>query len=122
MLNKAIYCQQKPISLLSNLKYVGNSADGFELFFSFKELRVFDRIINHEEYTFMSREDRVQRKERLDDRVSYFDLINLIYDEFTHFFSSKIDQILTDFLVVPGNNFVSAIEIFALICRNGRLA
>lgn len=119
VLNGALYCQQKPVSLLSNLKFIGNSADGFEPFFHFVELRVFDRIVSHDEFVFMNRMDRVARKERTDDRVSHFDLVNAIYDEFTAFFGPKINQIVLDLLVAPGNNFVAALDIMAVIARNG---
>lgn len=120
VLNGALYCQQKPISFLSNLKYIGNSADGFEPFFHFVELRVFDRIVSHEEFMFFSRFDRVSRKERTDDRISHFDIINAIYDEFTIHFGPKIDQVFNDLLVMPGNNYVSALDILAVMSRNGK--
>lgn len=122
MLNGTLYCQKKPIALISNLKYIGNSETKNEPFFEFRELKIFNRIISHDEYSFLSREERVTpRKNIKDDRVSYFDLINLIYDEFTDQVSPNINFLLEMLAVCPGDNFISAIEIINLMCRNGKV-
>lgn len=120
MLNEVLYCQRKPISLLSRLKYIGNSSQGNEQFYYFRELRIFDRIINHEEYVFMSRPDRVASGEIVDDRVSFHEIVNTVYDEANMAIKQIIDDLLVEVLVSPGSNAISLIECMALLCRNGK--
>lgn len=117
MLNKQIFCTNKPVVFLSNLKYVGNGESGREAFLDFRELRIFDRIITHEEFTFYSRPDRMMADEG-DSRVSHHDIVNLTYEEFAKRVGQKCNHILRRVMVSPGNNMASALEIFALMCRN----
>lgn len=120
-MNQVLYCQCKPISLLSRLRYIGNCKSGNEQFFKFKELRIFDRIVNHEEFVFISRKDRIASQNTADDRVSFHDVINLVYDEANSAISKAIEDILVTLLVSPGCNFVASVEVMSLMCRNGTL-
>ena len=118
ILNGHIYVEKLQVQLLSNLKYIGNSEQMNEPFFEMKELRIHERLISHEEYVFMNRRERIEQDNEYDDRISFFDIVNLVYDEFNECISTSINYIIELLLVSPGNNFVSSIEIFTLLARN----
>jgi hypothetical protein len=117
LLNGTLYCQKKAVYFQSNLMYIGNSKQHNEPFFEWKDFRVFERAISHEEFVFYGRKDRI-RSQGMDDRVSYHDLVSVIYDEFLEKVSQQIGGVFEKLLASPGHNFISAADLVGQMARN----
>lgn len=117
LLNGTLFCQMKPIFLQSSLMFFGNSKQRNEPFFEWRELRVFERAISHEEFVFYGRPDRV-KPQAVDDRVSFHDLVSVIYDEFLEKVAQQVGTVFEKLLVSPGHNFISAAELVGVMARN----
>lgn len=117
LLNGTLFCQKKAIFFQSSLMFIGNSKQRNEPFYEWKELRVFERAISHEEFVFYGRKDRI-KPQPADDRASFHDLVSVIYDEFLEKVAQQIGSVFERLLVSPGHNFISAAELVGQMARN----
>lgn len=118
LLNNKLYADGIEIILKSDLKYIGNTRDLNEPFFEFRDFRLFDRILSFAEFTFLSRLERVVPINENDDRVSFFEVINEVFEEFKELVAPMISSIFDLILICPGSNYISSVEILTLLCRN----